>query len=101
MVDQETMVEEVVDAPVEEVTVVENEPVKETLTAEELKIILDLRAKNVEAANLAEKALAAAKVADLENSNYTMKVFLKYKIDIEGGDTVGLDGVIVRGSSKL
>jgi len=72
-----------------------HEDILETVLPEELKTITDLKAKAVALAAEAQKSLDVAKMADLEATNFTMQVFLKYKID-PTKDQLHQDGSIHR-----
>lgn len=71
-----------------------NEP--EALTVEELQNILRAKAKTVQLTLIAEKALAEARVAELETQNLILLTYNKYQLNQNAGDNITENGLIHR-----
>lgn len=71
-----------------------NQP--ETLTVEELQNILRAKGKAVQLTGLAEKALADARIAELEAQNIILLTYNKYQLNQNAGDSITENGLIHR-----
>ena len=68
----------------------------ETLTPEELQNILRAKAKAVHLTTLAEKALAEARISELEAQNIILLTYNKYQLNQSVGDSISENGLINR-----
>lgn len=87
--------EEITAAPV---IPVEQSP--ETLTVEELQGILRAKARAVQLTGMAEKALADARIAELEAQNIILLTYNKYNLNQSIGDSISENGVINRAKNN-
>lgn len=78
----------------ESVDVDPNKP--ESLTIEELQAILRAKARAVQLTSMAEKALADARVAELEAQNIILLTYNKYQLNQFAGDSITENGLINR-----
>lgn len=68
----------------------------ESLTIEELQAILRAKARAVQLTSMAEKALADARVAELEAQNIILLTYNKYQLNQFAGDSITENGLINR-----
>ncbi|SRR6266581_3665219 len=68
----------------------------ESLTMEELQNILRAKSKAVQLTVVAEKALAEARIAELEAQNIILLTYNKYQLNQAIGDSISENGLINR-----
>jgi len=89
--------EELKAASIKEENISDIEPTKpEALTVEELQNILRSKAKAVQLTLVAEKAVAEARVAELEAQNLILLTYNKYQLNQQAGDNITENGLIHR-----
>lgn len=68
----------------------------ESLTVEELQNILRAKGRSVQLMTMAEKAVADARIAELEVQNIILLTYNKYQLNQFVGDSISENGLIHR-----
>lgn len=68
----------------------------ESLTVEELQNILRAKGRSVQLMTMAEKAVADARIAELEAQNIILLTYNKYQLNQSVGDSISENGLINR-----